>query len=411
MELSKERPNSYLYCLCLLGSHFLKNGILFIKMNEPSSRTKKNLALTTELNKQLKEQKEVYRSLTSCSKTNRSETEANDPDYHVSSSDMESSESDENMLKSPTNKIFAEKDDGNETIEESVKFIVEKLLTHVDEHFTTRGTKRKRRKYKIPLRERNLLKLENFKNKHRVKQPCSAVCKKKCISKISDERRVQINQEFWAMTPQERKNYMYSKTKKVPVKRRTAGLNSRRNFTVTYVYPDDGGIDQEVCKTFFLATMGFNNKVDKCLRTVLKNTPNGSLQATSDRRGSHSPTNKIDRTSIINHINSFEPSISHYRRVHAPNGKYLPTDLNIQMMYNDFKIKEPNIVCSYKLYRKTLQSMNISFVKLGHEECFVCEKYFLHEKDSQHKRDEPEPNCSVCKEYTIHKKKATESRK
>ncbi|XP_050308053.1 uncharacterized protein LOC126744593 [Anthonomus grandis grandis] len=157
--------------------------------------------------------------------------------------------------------------------------------------------------------------------------------------------------------------------------------------------------------------MGFNNKVDKCLRTVLKITPNGSLQATSDRRGSHSATNKIDRTSIINHINSFEPSISHYRRVHAPNRKYLPTDLNIRMMYNNFKIKELNIVCSYELYRKTLQSMNISFLKLGHEECFICEKYFLHEKDSQHKRDEPEPNCSVCKEYTIHKKNATESRK
>lgn len=134
------------------------------------------------------------------------------------------------------------------------------------------------------------------------------------------------------------------------------------------------------------------------------------MQAIPDRRGRHSPKNKIDKTSIINHINSFEPSISHYRREHAPNRKYLPTDLNIQMMYNDFKIKEPNVVFSYELYRKTLQKMNISFVKLGHEECFVCEKYFLHEKDSLHKRDVPEPGCSDCEEYRNHKNRARESR-
>lgn len=140
----------------------------------------------------------------------------------------------------------------------------------------------------------------------------------------------------------------------------------------------------------------------------MEHTSKDSLQASRDRRGQTS-INKIDSTLIKEHINSFEPTIAHYRRAHAPNRKYLPTDLNITIMYKDFKIKHANFKCSYELYRRTLQEMNISFVKLGHEECFSCEAFFLHEKESQHKSDELN-ECLECKKYKIHKEKSLEAR-
>ena len=40
---------------------------------------------------------------------------------------------------------------------------------------------------------------------------------------------------------------------------------------------------------------------------------------------------------ISSHISKFNPCISHYRRKHAPNRLYLPSELNIKVMYDYFK--------------------------------------------------------------------------
>ncbi|KAK4885764.1 hypothetical protein RN001_002035, partial [Aquatica leii] len=174
--------------------------------------------------------------------------------------------------------------------------------------------------------------------------------------------------------------------------------NSRRKFILKYFCPDQDGNNQEVCKVFFMSTLGYNKKCDKRLRTVVKNTNDDDLQATPDFRDRHIPHNKIDKTRIVNHINSFRPSISHYRRERALNRKYLPTDLNVQIMFKCFKSANKDFICSYEHYRKTVQEMNISFVKLNHEECFACKQYFLHEKNSLYKRDDPKSDCPVLKQ-------------
>nr|CAI5847251.1 unnamed protein product [Callosobruchus analis] len=41
-------------------------------------------------------------------------------------------------------------------------------------------------------------------------------------------------------------------------------------------------------------------------------------------------------------------------------------------MFNDFKMKHPDFICSYELYRQEVKKMNISFAQLGGEECFTC---------------------------------------
>jgi len=77
---------------------------------------------------------------------------------------------------------------------------------------------------------------------------------------------------------------------------------------------------------------------------------------------SHEPHNKYQFNDLINeHIESFHPTISHYRREHAPNVRYLPSDVNIVMIYQDFIIKHPNQNISYKLYRCKLKKKNFFY--------------------------------------------------
>ena len=78
-------------------------------------------------------------------------------------------------------------------------------------------------------------------------------------------------------------------------------------------------------------------------------------------------------------IEAYKPTISHYRSAHAPLRRYLPFEITIQSMYEDFKIKtESNI--SYLTFYTIFKKMNISLAHLGHEECELCETHELHKK-------------------------------
>ncbi len=50
--------------------------------------------------------------------------------------------------------------------------------------------------------------------------------------------------------------------------------------------------------------------------------------------------------------------------------RYLPSDVTVKLMFANF-IEKGNR-CSYETYRKTVKSKNISFTKLGEEECECC---------------------------------------
>lgn len=75
------------------------------------------------------------------------------------------------------------------------------------------------------------------------------------------------------------------------------------------------------------------------------------------------------------HIELFHPTISHYRLEHAPNIRYLPSDINIKLMHEDFNEKCPDIQISYEFYRLKLKektfhlqfsaTRNVKYVKLS----------------------------------------------
>lgn len=86
-----------------------------------------------------------------------------------------------------------------------------------------------------------------------------------------------------------------------------------------------------------------------------------------DQRGKNVPTNKLDMKPLNKHIDSFNPSVSHYWKESAPNSRYLPSGINIKLMYADYLDKGNS--CSYESYRKAVKEKNISMAKLEKEEC------------------------------------------
>jgi len=111
------------------------------------------------------------------------------------------------------------------------------------------------------------------------------------------------------------------------------------------------------------------------------------------------------QNSIREHIQSYHPSVSNYRREHAPWRKYLPPELTVTDMYEDFRAKNGEI--SYQTYRRVLSSVNISFVKLGEEECEECMLYNNH----QHADSNATDNCTDCVKWREHIERAHVSRK
>lgn len=175
---------------------------------------------------------------------------------------------------------------------------------------------------------------------------------------------------------------------------------NRKKLTVKYHLKDGNAKLQEVCKGFFLTTLGYKTTNDRFVHYTLNNTKKGDIGSPSDQRGKQPSKNKGPHEEIIQHIETFHPTDSHYRREHAPNVRYLPSDVNVVLMHGDFIKKHPEFKgrVSYDLYRRIVSEQQISFALLGHEECEKCEEFKLH----GHKKDGLEATCDVCKVWETH---------
>lgn len=308
-----------------------------------------------------------------------------------------------NVTNVPTTNVSNEYD-GLKIVDE----LLNELLINVEQEtqrtlLTKTGQPRKRRKYDKTIQERKVIQKQKVIHQHQLKDPCKRSCLKKCTDKILYEHRAFINNSFWNMTRQDQRNFILNSMTKTTTKRKTTNsLESRRLHTFTYTFKDVNGCRQEVCKVFFLTTLGFVKTNDKVIRNVISNTEKYSIVSKKDARGASN--RKFDRELIITHINSFNPQVAHYRREHSPLRKYLPCDLSIKFMYDDFRSKYPDINFSYYLYRQVVSSLNISFVKLGHEECWACELFQVHQKATGHVKECLVADCKECETWGKHHK-------
>lgn len=229
----------------------------------------------------------------------------------------------------------------------------------------------------------------------------SSNCTKKCTSAITEERRYLINKSYQNLEIQEKKRFILANTEKSDVTKKSD--NSKRNVTITYYLQDDQEKKIQICKKFFLRTLGYNEKNDRFMLSTIYNSDD-HIKVELPKGGGKLP--KFNKNVINEHISSFNPSISHYRREHAPNRRYLPNDISVQVMFKDFQEKYTDFNCSYELYRVCIKAQNISFTKLGHEECENCAVFLLH----GHTKENLQPDCKICTNYATHIKKAEISR-
>lgn len=271
--------------------------------------------------------------------------------------------------------------------------------------FTKSGEPRKRKKYDESIEERKIRKKRVEEIKYMLKDPCNILtCKKKCTSYITEEQRKEIHDKYVNLNFEAKGLFIKCSIDTKAVQRRKVTSNEKRTITYKYYMNASNLQKTEVCKTFFLTTLGYEANNDSKIKSVMKK----DVDKQKNLRGSYERVEKIDKEIIKDHIKQFNPSVSHYRREHAPNRLYLPSDLSVTAMHKQFLEQNPEAKISLESYRLVVKKdMNISFAHLGHEECETCAIFEIH--DTNHK-DNPDNTCEICNDYITHKKKYEECR-
>jgi len=139
-------------------------------------------------------------------------------------------------------------------------------------------------------------------SKHLLREPCE--CQWACREHVSEERRRAIHREFWAQHYEERRGMARQLVDKIV------------GHSLRYFLRNDQGEKVHVCRTMFLATLGYK-RTSKYIYCIFKVTGPGQSVPPKSRRGKASPVaSLVDKESIRSHIESYNPAIPHYRYLH-----------------------------------------------------------------------------------------------
>ena len=216
--------------------------------------------------------------------------------------------------------------------------------------------------------------------------------------------RATINDEFWNLAFGERRLWFDIHIDLLDVKgREGCTITYKRKLSLRYHLPIDESKDT-VCKTMFLHTLGL--KTDAMVTEFVKSKTTSTLTETiADGRGKAPAKNKTDTQSIRDHILSYNPQVSHYRIIDAPNKRYLEPHLSVKIMWTDYA-SQNNV--SYPVYHRVFQSENISFAKSSQDDCDFCAKYEMHKKDAPDDHDAD--SCTECLNGKKHLDRAGKAR-
>lgn len=163
--------------------------------------------------------------------------------------------------------------------------------------------------------------------KHPMRSLCA--CKKNCIDVIPQERREVNHATYWSANYNERRNWLPQHRSKSEM------AKSHHNYFVA----NTDGVRKEVCLRFFLNTLGYSsNSVTESLQR--SGASDISLFAPPDKRKHGKKPHALKEATIDcidGHIEQFNPSVSHYRREHAPNRRYISSDITINEMFSIFR--------------------------------------------------------------------------
>lgn len=175
---------------------------------------------------------------------------------------------------------------------------------------------------------------------------------------------------------------------------------SAKRRIIAYHLPLADGTDRRVCKEFCLATLGFAPNNDGPVIAAV-----GRMTPKPDLRGHSSPPSAANLAAVLKeHIERYNPMTPHYRYMHAPKRRYLAPDLSRVIMYQHL-IEERGQICSFERFRVAVRAANISFTKLGSEECETCQAFNMHVSAC----DDNE-SCEICRDHAAHLDRAERAR-
>ncbi|GFO22169.1 hypothetical protein PoB_004867400 [Plakobranchus ocellatus] len=201
---------------------------------------------------------------------------------------------------------------------------------------------------------------------HPVLPPCKCA-KKKCFEKFSEKHRQDINDQFWDLPSyNHRKQWILEHIKRCDVKRRRVDYFDkpfRKTETRLYFLSGSDGTIHEVCKTFFLATLGY--KWDSIIDTIHRTTARGDPLAAPDGRGRKPPPHKITEEAIASMSKYIEAVCVMHRDLYkaksqratksgelAQTGNLRHYGLTMKQLFTDYKSKYPNHKFGYESFRK-----------------------------------------------------------
>lgn len=201
--------------------------------------------------------------------------------------------------------------------------------------------------------------------RNRILNECK--CVMECRNKVGlDERRI-LNAEYWKAKPDARKRIIREHVKREQVKRRRVDPNSeyRKIYSYTYQLQDAQQVVHNVCRTFFLNTIGFEQSSSNTITRAFGIDDENFF----DKRGKHARDRSLS-DDMIKNIKMYDPQPSHYHRENCPKALYLASDIGRKDMFEGWKASrelEGKEVGSASLYNKCLKELNIRFVKKGGE--------------------------------------------
>nr|XP_047139760.1 uncharacterized protein LOC124815282 [Hydra vulgaris] len=206
---------------------------------------------------------------------------------------------------------------------------------------------------------------------------CIHNCRFKCNDRVSEQERQNIFKQYWELGSWELQSASLNSSIKVKEPRRKKKTGPRsKTLSCQFFF-----LDKRVCKKFFLCTLNVTNKQVTNVIDKKKNSTTGI--APRDKRGHKVPGNKICEEKIEfvkEHIRTFPKYTSHYSRTitHAPNRKYLSSNLNIKKLYNLYKescIEHAVEPVKESYYRNIFNiEFNLSFHKPQTYTCITCDR-------------------------------------
>lgn len=105
------------------------------------------------------------------------------------------------------------------------------LISEEDEMYTKSGDLRKKKKYVLNTTSRKQKKIE-LKKKNHVTQPgCNReTCKRKCVLNITENRRIDINNQYKEINWQERRSFVHTTCECSEINNSSKNENTKRKY-------------------------------------------------------------------------------------------------------------------------------------------------------------------------------------